>query len=173
MGETLKCSTPGGIGTRHSVHIQSGDKIFVQTKIQGTKSVHECPEPEIPQDAIIDGTNRYEAAYVVYTCKPGYKLVGTPLRKCLMGQWTGLTPVCDPPLRKIATQIYAEEGRMGVTSKDVAPEGSEDAALTLSQKVAKAAMEKQEIQEKLANLTEHVRVEQEKNMKKTMEEFKK
>ena len=143
--ETLKCSTPGGISTKHTVHIQSGGKIFVQTKIPGAKSIAECPDPVIPRDASIDGTNRFEGAFVVYTCKPGYKIVGTALRTCLKGMWTGVEPVCEPPLQKTATPIYAEAGRMGVNQNDVAPEGTENAALSLSQKIAKAALEKQEI----------------------------
>ena len=34
-------------------------------------------------------------AIVIYTCDEGYLLIGSPIRKCLFGEWTESPPTCE------------------------------------------------------------------------------
>ena len=34
-------------------------------------------------------------AIATYTCNEGYLLIGSPIRSCLFGEWTGSAPTCE------------------------------------------------------------------------------
>ena len=34
-------------------------------------------------------------AIATYTCNEGYLLIGSPIRSCLFGEWTGSPPTCE------------------------------------------------------------------------------
>lgn len=64
-----------------------------------------CPRPDnikygdfdIPYEQKMDGTAGYRSgAKIIYVCREGYSLVGSPHRICQAGQWIGKMPKCIP-----------------------------------------------------------------------------
>ncbi|KAM5298505.1 sushi, von Willebrand factor type A, EGF and pentraxin domain-containing protein 1 [Ctenodactylus gundi] len=56
-----------------------------------------CGPPEDPAQGFPNGFFFYRGGNIQYQCLPGYKLHGTPLRKCLSnGSWSGTPPSCLP-----------------------------------------------------------------------------
>ena len=59
----------------------------------------ECPELADPHHGQVHLTGRHFQARAVYTCDPGYQLVGPPGADGVVcqtsGEWSGATPVCQ------------------------------------------------------------------------------
>ena len=54
-----------------------------------------CPDPPKPVDGNRVVTGSLVGDAVVYTCNPGYKLVGNQIRRCQSGgKWSGKQPEC-------------------------------------------------------------------------------
>lgn len=58
--------------------------------------VPSCGDPP----AIPHGSVRIVKSYALYTCNKGYKAIGSRLRACKSGNWTGNDLVCQPPRSK-------------------------------------------------------------------------
>ena len=53
-----------------------------------------CPQLKDPHYGIVNITGYYPHKKAIYSCHYGYKLVGSPYRKCAYGKWGGDEPVC-------------------------------------------------------------------------------
>ena len=54
-----------------------------------------CRNPGTPRNGIRDGSEFKYGRRVKYSCIPGYKLVGSVLRKCMSnGRWSGVRAKC-------------------------------------------------------------------------------
>lgn len=57
-----------------------------------------CPPPERVELGFIHGQQFWEGEKVLYSCEPGYWLIGSPERHCLKnGSWSGNQPSCIMP----------------------------------------------------------------------------
>ncbi|KAJ7383495.1 hypothetical protein OS493_027659 [Desmophyllum pertusum] len=83
---------------------------------------HSCIKaPDVPVFAYQTwkaSKKRYESGErIYYSCKPGFIMVGVPVRQCLMGQWTALrfscsAPSCNAP-RAVPKFAYVTSARGG------------------------------------------------------------
>ena len=56
----------------------------------------DCGQPEPIGFGSVDTVATTEDSEAVYTCRSGYKLVGSSVRICLSsGRWSGRKPVCN------------------------------------------------------------------------------
>jgi hypothetical protein len=54
-----------------------------------------CPHPGTPTNGVLLATDLSIGQNVSYNCKPGYTLIGAPVRYCQdIEQWTGSLPEC-------------------------------------------------------------------------------
>lgn len=55
-----------------------------------------CPNPGIPKNGRRTGNDFGIGKSIRFTCQSGFKLTGSPVRKCLKNkQWSGTVAVCD------------------------------------------------------------------------------
>lgn len=55
-----------------------------------------CPNPGIPKNGRRTGNDFGIGRSIRFTCQSGFKLTGSPVRKCLKNkQWSGTVAVCD------------------------------------------------------------------------------
>ena len=73
-----------------NLHLQLFIIIFIFIVIAKFK----CPQLKYPHYGTVNMTGYYPHKKAIYSCHYGYKLVGSPYRKCAYGKWGGDEPVC-------------------------------------------------------------------------------
>ncbi|KAI8515787.1 hypothetical protein Bbelb_066000 [Branchiostoma belcheri] len=64
-------------------------------RLEDNMAADQCPSPPPPLNGFVDDIKSYRDMVIIFTCDPGYNLVGTSTLTCLSdGTWNGTSPTC-------------------------------------------------------------------------------
>ena len=116
----LVCTTPGGVGPGHMVHVQTGGRIYVQQNVSAIRTILKCPPPPAIKRGKRSGDWEFVGASIAYSCNENHTMHGEAVLACNeKGEWSPPNaPLCEPPPEPVPTPMYG----LNASVDDVQPE---------------------------------------------------
>jgi hypothetical protein len=116
----LVCTTPGGIGPGHMVHVRTGGRIYVQKNVSAIRTILKCPPPPAIKRGQRNGDWEFVGASIAYSCNQNHTMHGEAVLTCNeKGEWSPPSaPLCKPPPEPVPTPMHG----LNASTDDVQPE---------------------------------------------------